>query len=480
MHCDSGGRILTNAATAGTRGSILVGLLWCLALLSLIVVGILHTSRIDLLAVKNYGDKIQAHYLAVAGIEKARALLYQNAHDRSRSSRNHSGELYDAPDQFRDVNFGRGLFRVFRRGRPDEGGGIIYGIGDEESRLNVNVATLTALTNLDGMTPEIASSIADWRDGDNEVTPGGAELDYYLSQQPPYQPRNAPFVSVRELLMVKGVTRELLFGRDTHGNGMLPQTGEGESDDAFNDRLAGGTDTGWAGRLTICSSVKNISASGEDRVNVQTADENALTAVKGITSSIARAMVAYRGQNKFQSIGDLLDVTPPARNNSGGNSGRNNSGGSNRGNQSQSNNDDLSDNSGSGTKVISQTLLMDIADQISVVDASQDLAGAININTAGADVLRCLPGIDRDLAQAIISYRQSSGYFANVAELLKVGGITEAVFKQVAPLVTARSETFRILCEGRISSTGARQRIEAIVHVGLNDASTLAWREDDL
>src|SRR5690242_15590841 len=139
--------------------SLLVALIWCLALLSVVVIGLLHTSRIDLMAVKNYGDRIQAHYLALAGIEKAKALLYKNAHDRSTSGKNHTGELYNSPDQFRDVSFGRGKFRVFRRGRQDEGGGIIYGISDEESRLNVNTASIQQFTNLNGMTVDIAKAI---------------------------------------------------------------------------------------------------------------------------------------------------------------------------------------------------------------------------------------------------------------------------------------------------------------------------------
>ena len=66
------------------KASILVALLWCLALLSLAVIGVLHTARLDLLVVKNYGDSIQAHYLALAGVEKAKALLYQEAKSRSR------------------------------------------------------------------------------------------------------------------------------------------------------------------------------------------------------------------------------------------------------------------------------------------------------------------------------------------------------------------------------------------------------------
>jgi hypothetical protein len=36
------------------------------------------------------------------------------------------------------------------------------------------------------------------------------------------------------------------------------------------------------------------------------------------------------------------------------------------------------------------------------------------------------------------------------------------------------------LSEGKVTSTGARQRIQEIVHVGLNDISTLEYREDDL
>src|SRR5438046_10755761 len=99
------------------KASVLVGLLWCLALLSVVVIGVLHTARLNLMVVKNYGDLIQAHYLALAGIEKAKALLYQDAIDRRRSRQNHSGELYDAPQQFRDVTLGRGQFQIGRASR---------------------------------------------------------------------------------------------------------------------------------------------------------------------------------------------------------------------------------------------------------------------------------------------------------------------------------------------------------------------------
>jgi competence ComEA-like helix-hairpin-helix protein len=452
-----------------------VGVLWCLALLSVVVIGVLHTARMDLLVVKNYGDRIQAHYLAVAGIEKAKALLYQDARERSRSGRHHSGALYDAPDQFRVVSFGRGQFRVFRRGREDEGGGVLYGISDEESRLNVNVASADELGQLYGMTPDVVAAIIDWRDEDNTVTPGGAEWEYYASLQPPSQPRNGPLQTVRELLMVRGVSRELLLGSDARQNGLLA-TGSDDRDESSLGQL----DTGWAGLLTVDSSVKDITASGGDRVNIQSADERSLTGVRGITSDIARAIVAYRGQNQFKTIADLLDVTAAQNQNQ---LGRGSSGAASGQAQSAPPPNAQSPNSSpsalTGPKVISEQLLMEIGDDVTAQNG-EDLAGVVNINTASLEVLACLRGVSRDLAQAIISYRTSSGFFPNTAYLLKVPGMTRDIFKQMAPRVSARSETFRILSEGKVASTGTRQRIQEIVHIGLNDLTTLSYREDDL
>ena len=459
------------------QASILVSVLWCLALLSVVVIGVLHTARLELLVGKNHGDRIQAHYLALAGVEKAKALLYQEARDRSRSGKNHSGELYNAPQQFRDISFGRGEFRVFRQGRQDEGGGVIYGVSDEESRLSLNYASTNELVKLYGMTPDVVAAILDWRDEDNVVTPGGAEVEYYSTLQPPYLPRNGPFQTIRELLMVRGVSRELLFGergaKNQDGGDAADSSPAEASDDVLN--------AGWSGILTVDSSVQNVNAAGQARVDIQSADEASLTSVKGITSAMAKAIINYRGQNRFDSLDNLLDVTA-GQNQSApqGNTSANGSDTSQTGqNQSAPPPQRRNAPNNSGANLISQDLLMDVADDLATV-SDADLPGLVNINTASLEVLACLPGITRELAQAIISYRQSSGFFPNVAWLLKVPGITRQIFKQVYPRVSVRSETFRILSEGKVSSTGARQRIMVIVHVGLHEIETLSYREDDL
>jgi DNA uptake protein ComE-like DNA-binding protein len=478
------------------RGSILVGVLWCMTLLSVVVIGVLHTASLNLRVVKNYGDRMQAHYLALAGVEKAKALLYQDAVNRRRTSKNHGGELYNDPQDFRDVAFGRGQFRVFRRGRPDEGGGVVFGVSDEESRLNVNYAATNEFSNLQDMTPDVVAAIIDWRDTDNETSPGGAEADYYTALLPPYLPRNGPLLTTRELLMVRGVSPQLLLGRDRRQNGLLGYGGEKEENAPLSDDPTGLTDTGWAGLMTVDSTVQNMNAAGQERVNVQQADENSLSAVRGITPAIAKAIVASRGQNRLETLADLLDVSAPQNqgpNQGGGNQPNQNPpdgqnpqgiqgvpGGQDAptgpdGSPLPQNNPQGAQNA--GPKVISEELLMDIADDLTV-DSTPDLPGLVNINTASLAVLTCLPGLDRQSAQAIISFRQSNGFLPNIAWLLKVPGIDRGVLKQLAPRITARSETYRILSEGKVSSTGVRQRIQVIIHLGLRDIDTLSYRED--
>ena len=120
---------------------------------------------------------------------------------------------------------------------------------------------------------------------------------------------------------------------------------------------------------------------------------------------------------------------------------------------------------------------MEIADEVTV-STEEDQPGVVNINTAGPEVLACLPGISRELAQAIVAHRKSAGFFPNIACLLKVNGMNRDLFKQVAPKISARSETFRILSEGWIPSSGARERIQVIVHLGPGSIDTLSYRED--
>ena len=119
---------------------------------------------------------------------------------------------------------------------------------------------------------------------------------------------------------------------------------------------------------------------------------------------------------------------------------------------------------------------MDIADGLTVREPV--LEGVVNLNTADAVVLACLPGMTEDLAQAVVDHRLQNGFFFSIAGLLSVQGFTREIFKQVAPRVSVRSGTYRILSEGRIPSSGARKRVAVVVRLDDHGVKTLYYRED--
>ncbi len=68
----------------------------------------------------------------------------------------------------------------------------------------------------DGKARGIIDSLIDWldsEDGDGEEE-YGAEDNYYHSLNPPYSCKNGPIESIEELLLVKGITEELLYGTE--------------------------------------------------------------------------------------------------------------------------------------------------------------------------------------------------------------------------------------------------------------------------
>ena len=67
--------------------------------------------------------------------------------------------------------------------------------------------------------------------------------------------------------------------------------------------------------------------------------------------------------------------------------------------------------------------------------AAQD---RIDLNTAPAAELQCLPGIGEKRAQAIVVFRTENGPFSSAEELQKVRGISQAIARAAAPYVTVR------------------------------------------
>src|SRR5207249_3174996 len=137
---------------------------------------------------------------------------------------------------------------------------IRYGLTDESSKLNLNALLLLPtdplqsrqmLLGIPGMTAEIADAILDWIDSDQTPRETGAEESYYTSLNPPYKPKNGPLEALDELMLVRGITPDLLFGEDANRNGLLdPNENDGAASPPL-DNADGILQRGWSAYFTV-------------------------------------------------------------------------------------------------------------------------------------------------------------------------------------------------------------------------------------
>ena len=109
------------------------------------------------------------------------------------------------------------------------------------------------------MTEEIADAILDWVDDDDEEREFGAEADFYSGLAPAYAPKNGPLDSLDELLLVRGVTPDLLFSLDTNRNGVLDTD---ETIGTAASSLDADQYLGWANYVTLFSKESNLMLKG--------------------------------------------------------------------------------------------------------------------------------------------------------------------------------------------------------------------------
>jgi competence protein ComEA len=72
--------------------------------------------------------------------------------------------------------------------------------------------------------------------------------------------------------------------------------------------------------------------------------------------------------------------------------------------------------------------------------AASSPAAPVNLNTATQAQLETLPGIGASTAKRILEYRQKSGGFKKIEELMNVKGIGEKSFLKLKPHVTVAAE----------------------------------------
>jgi general secretion pathway protein K len=202
--------------TRDRRGFALLAVVLVLALLGVVITEFALSMRLEAAAARAYKQGIVAAHLAEAGVEQA---LREILSDSSVQGVDEDDSLV-----FYQVIPGqpapRPLPALQRTRVPLGPGEFSYRITDEESRLNVNLATPDQLDRLlDALQVDrrardvVRDSLLDWKDADDQFRLNGAESDdTYLKQPAPYRARNTNLQDVAELLQIKGVTAELYRG----------------------------------------------------------------------------------------------------------------------------------------------------------------------------------------------------------------------------------------------------------------------------
>jgi DNA uptake protein ComE-like DNA-binding protein len=256
--------------------------------------------------------------------------------------------------------------------------------------------------------------------------------------------------TVRELLLVRGVTPKLLFGDKAKG-----------TEDLNKSSFSGRPDRGWFPYLTAYSCEKNVNADGEKRLNIKTADANTIAQRLSLEKWAAESIVKARGNNKINHLVDLLDVQKDTSNH--------------RTSETEADINTRSDSE--KNQPVTKDIFKRIIDDITLKD-DETFIGRININTASSTILKTLPGIDDDLTNAILRAREGNRQgFSTIADLLDLSDMKKEKFAGLEDFITVRSRVFRVKSTGSAASGLAVATIECVVDRNTELPMVVYWLE---
>jgi general secretion pathway protein K len=217
-------------------------LLLTLLIITLIVTATLqfHASmNSELYAAANLQDGAKLGCIAGSGFHYALAVLYEDAISESPSDSlredwaDWSALSANSATLFED---GRLEVRIIDHSGRIQINNLVQQGGEKQGQYNEDQKSLLKRFlmleefDLDEVTvDDLLDALKDWMDPDEE-TEYGAESSYYLMLERPYACKNRPLDFLEELLLVRGITRELFYGTDDKPgiSGYLTTRGDGK------------------------------------------------------------------------------------------------------------------------------------------------------------------------------------------------------------------------------------------------------------
>jgi general secretion pathway protein K len=252
------------------KGIALLIVLWVMTILTVMAVSFSVMTRAEGHGTLTFKEGLEKKLLAEGGVERGIMEIVYRAVNRNQTLSLEGREPWRLDGTAYTVDMGKG--------------GCAVRVIDESGKVSLNGLTDSSgiiLKNLlirQGTSPEnadiIVDSILDWKDADDLHRLSGAENDYYRSLPRPYKARNADFETPEELILVRGMTPEILHG---------------------TDQMKG--------------IIHFLTASGRTaRINLNSAPKEVLAALPGMDAAMADRIIEFRASSEIRGEGDVREL----------------------------------------------------------------------------------------------------------------------------------------------------------------------------
>jgi len=263
------GRI-TSTLFSSEKGLALIMVLWVLTILTVLSLSFTFMARTEVHSTIAFRDGIEKKLLAEGGIERGIIEIFYRSANKNQVSAVEGSEIVRIDGRENEGEVGEDKYS--------------FSIADESGKININALTdansiifnnLMVNLGIPGETANtIVDSVLDWKDEDNLRRLNGAEDSYYEALPVPYKAKNGNFDTIEELLLVRGVTPEILFGNGSH--------------------------PGLANFLTVYTKGSTI--------NLNAAAKEVIAALPNMTSSMADKIVEFRETAELKGQQDVIAI----------------------------------------------------------------------------------------------------------------------------------------------------------------------------
>jgi general secretion pathway protein K len=189
-------------------GIALLIVLWVVVLLLTITLSFSVMARQEIFSTLTFKEQLENRYLAETGLQRGIVELFYSAANKNKQAFFVEEKILRTDGTTYIGNLDNGSYKL--------------SMTDESGKININTLTdfsgivlNNLLVNL-GIEKEtadtIVDSILDWKSPTGLHRLHGADSSYYSSLPNPYKAKNANFDNLEELLLVKGVTPDILYG----------------------------------------------------------------------------------------------------------------------------------------------------------------------------------------------------------------------------------------------------------------------------